>query len=148
SVAFSLATVLACCSRPAAAPAPQPAEAHETTAATAQSAIAVITALYQPYLAHHGEPPAWYAALPMTPELAALVARDQHNANNGDEGAVEADPIIAAQDFQLSELTVTAAAAPANGRVVVTARFKNITSMTDVRYDMVERASDHAWLVD
>jgi hypothetical protein len=93
------------------------------------------------------EPPDWYSALHMTPELAALVARDRQRAH-GEVGAIGADPIVAAQDWDLSDFSVAADAPPINGHVVVTAHFKNIDQMTDVHYDMVERASDHTWLVD
>lgn len=121
--------------------------ASTSSAASSDAAIAEITALYQPYLKHGGEPPAWYQALPMTPELAALVARDQQQAQ-GEVGAIDGDPIIDAQDWQLSDLAVAADAPPANGHLVVTAHFKNLDQTTDVHFDMVERASDHTWLVD
>jgi hypothetical protein len=151
--ALSFAAFIASCS-PAATTSTSSGAASTATSASASpasdsaGAIAAVTALYQPYLKHQNNAPAWYQALPMTPELAALVQRDQANTQAGDEGAVEADPIIAAQDFELTDLSVTADGAFANGRGVVTAHFKNIGEETDVHYDVVERASDHAWLID
>jgi len=129
-------SVLAACGAPQA-----PASAD------APSPVSVVDALYQPYLTPHGTAPAWYQALPMTPELASLVSADQHNAN-GEEGAIDADPIVAAQDFELSDLAVTADTPSPDGRTVVTAHFKNMGRMTEVRFDMVQRPTDHAWLVD
>src|SRR5690242_14365288 len=118
------AAVLVCACSPAATTTASGPASTRTTMATAgassDAAVAAITALYQPYLKQGAEPPAWYRALPMTPELAALVARDQQQAH-GEVGAVDADPIIAAQDWQVSDLSVSADAPPVSGRIVVTA---------------------------
>ena len=111
------------------------------------SPVPIIRSLYQPYLARNENTPAWYRAMPMTPELAALVAQDQRNAH-GEVGAIDADPIIAAQDFELSNLTVALDAPPANGHAVVTAHFNNLGEATEVHFDMVQRPADHNWLVD
>jgi hypothetical protein len=83
----------------------------------------------------------------MTPELASLVSEDQRSAN-GEAGAIDADPIVAAQDFELSDLVVTADAPATGGRAVVTAHFKNMGHAMEVHFDMVQRPADHAWLVD
>ena len=133
----ALTLVLAACSPPSATTATSSAAETET------SADDVVRALYAPYLAG-GDTPAWFVAAPMTAELRALYNR-ANSANAGD-AIIDADPIIAAQDFQLSDLAVSLEAPPAHGRAVVTARFKNMGADSQVHYDMIENGG--AWQID
>src|SRR5262249_17772996 len=139
--ALGFAGLIASCS-PAATSTSASATATTTTVSApaandAAAAIRVVNALYQPYLSHQNDAPSWFQAPPTTPELAALVGKDQANTGEGDEGSVEADPIVAAEDFEITDLTVAGDGPFANGRGVVTAHFKNLGNATDVHYDMV-----------
>lgn len=96
---------------------------------------ATIEALYQPYLAD-SHTPDWRLSLPMTPDLAALVDAEDSDRGEG-VGAIETDPVVAAQDFELSNLVVSLDNPPANGAATVTARFNNFGAPTTVQFDMV-----------
>src|SRR5262249_15178682 len=103
---LALGVLIVACSPPqASAPTCAPAATPSSAPADAQRATAAIVALYQPYLREGGQAPAWYQAMAMTPELAALVERDQRAAQ-GEVGAIDADPIIAAQDYQITDFSV------------------------------------------
>jgi hypothetical protein len=119
------------------------APSAEKGASTDDAPAAIVRALYEPYLSETAVPPAWYEA-PLTDELQALIAE----AAAGNEGNVpiEADPIIAGQDYQLTGLDVTVETPPVDGRAVVVARFSNMGAPTAVRYDLAETSG--AWRID
>ncbi len=132
----SAAAAAAACSRqpekgPQAAPAPDPA--------------ATIAPLYQPYIAR-GVMVGLQDQAPWTAELrAALVAMMERSAA-ANEPILDFDPIIGAQDYELSGLTVTNDALVQGSHAVVRAHFTNLGRVEDVLYDMVWR--DGAWRVD
>ena len=122
---------------------PAPGSADRT--ADAAGPVEVVRALYAPYLAGQAvTPPAWDDAAPLTSELRTLL--DQAATANDGQTIVDADPIIAAQDHQLSGVEVTADTPPANGQARVTARFGNMGKATIVHYDLVE--ADGGWRID
>jgi hypothetical protein len=107
---------------------------------------AVVQAIYAPYMGAESNQPTWRDAVPWSDSMKALLAQEAAAATPGEMGAFDADPIIAAQDYQLSNLRVTTAAPPAGGKAVVDARFTNMSTDTLVHYDMVEEGG--AWKVD
>lgn len=104
----------------------------------------LVMEVYQPYMSEGSHAPDWRLAVPMTPDLAALV--DQNDSDSGGGvGAIDVDPIIAAQDYQLSNLVVSVENPPADGAAVVMARFDNFGEPTTVHFEMV---NDAGWRVN
>ena len=119
---------------------PAPGSANRTVAPAE-----VVRALYAPYLGGDAvAPPAWDDATPLSNELRTLLTQAA-TANDG-QTIIDADPIIAGQDYQLSGVDVTLDSPPANGQARVTARFTNMGTATVVRYDLVEVDGD--WRID
>ncbi len=136
----AFAALLCACAEPPAPPTPAaPVDATDP--------VAVITAIYQPYLDPAATPPPWYDALPMTAELNAMIQEDRA-ATGGEIGAVSVNPIISAQDCELADLNVRLDAPPADGRAAVTARFTNFGSASSIHFDLVQSEPGGAWLVD
>ncbi|MEP7209255.1 MAG: DUF3828 domain-containing protein [Alphaproteobacteria bacterium] len=108
---------------------------------------AVILPLYQPYLKDDQTPPPdWRTAIPFTAATRALIDKEAAaTAKTGEVGAIDGDPIIAAQDWKISNLQVAVQAPPADGKVVVEAKFHNLDQDTVVSWDMIEEAG--AWHV-
>ncbi len=129
------AAALAACTRdavtPQAAPGPDPA--------------AIIAPIYQPYIANSvlvglQDQAPWTP--PMREALEAMLARAQ----SAGEPILDFDPIIGAQDYQLSGLSLITEALVANSHAVVRARFSNLGRETEISYDMVWL--DGGWRVD
>jgi len=139
SLAFGLA--LAACG---------PREQAEPPAAEAQRAIpdpaAVVRALYEPYLSPEGRTPALIEAAPwsnrMRGELEAMQARSMELG----EPILNFDPLIDAQDWQLSEVSASADAVVEASHAVVRASFTNSGQRNEVTYDLVWE--DDRWKVD
>jgi hypothetical protein len=140
AIILGAAGLLAACSRQEAETA-APAEAP-----LASDPAAAARPLYDPYFVEGGQFPEfrnqapWSAA--MWAQLEAMVARSE---------AIEApildfDPLIDAQDYQLSNLNVTTDAVVENSHATVRASFTNGTRPTEVIYDMVWEGG--AWRVD
>lgn len=106
----------------------------------------VIRQLYEPYLTPGATFPdfqnqaPWSASLWTT--LEAMMARSQ--AIN--EPILDFDPLIAAQDYQLSDLNVATESMVEASHAVVRASFNNATTPTEVVYDMTWE--DDRWKVD
>jgi len=116
-------------------------------AVNASDAVAVIRALYDPYLSDEAEPPAWREATPWTDDARLMVEAEGAGASQVNAtGAFSEDPIVAAKQWQLSDLAVTVEAPPLGGRAVIIASFKNAGQDTVVRYDMVQ--TEAGWRVD
>ena len=106
---------------------------------------AVIAPLYQPYLANgvlvglQDQAP-WSAS--MRDALVAMMARSEA----ANAPILDFDPLIGAQDYQLSGLSVTTDNVVANSHAVVRAHFANAGRETEILYDMLWQ--DGAWRVD
>lgn len=115
------------------------------SAADGNGPAAVVRALYDPYLAGDAvTPPPWYDAAPLTTDLRTQLS--QADAANDGQTPIEADPIIAGQDYRLTTVDVALDAPPSNGRASVTARFNNMGTATVVRYDLLE--TEGVWQID
>jgi Protein of unknown function (DUF3828) len=127
-----------------------PAEKQDAPADSAGRAMTdpamVIRQLYEPYLTQGATFPdfqnqaPWSASLWTT--LQAMMARSQ--AIN--EPILDFDPLIAAQDYQLSNLNVATEGIVEASHAVVRASFTNATTPTEVIYDLVWE--DDRWKVD
>jgi hypothetical protein len=106
----------------------------------------VIRQLYEPYLTQGATFPdfqnqaPWSASLWTT--LEAMMARSQ--AIN--EPILDFDPLIAAQDYQLSNLNVVTESLVEASSAVVRASFTNANTPTEVVYDMIWE--NDRWKVD
>jgi len=106
---------------------------------------AVVRAFYQPYMGENSHPQFEQVAplsAALTADLAAMNARTQA----GDESSLDFDPIVDAQDFQVSDVTATTEAIAENSHAVVRASFTNLGERKEVVYDLVWQ--DNRWKVD
>lgn len=134
------AAALAACS-------PRAQEHAETPPATSASDPAgAIRPLYDRYLTPNATFPDFEHQAPWSrglwTELSAMSARSQ--ALN--EPILDFDPLIDAQDYQLSNLNVVADSLVPNSHAVVRAAFVNADRATEVVYDLIWE--DGAWKVD
>ena len=145
-ILIATVAVLACaCSPQAPAPeAPAPQITEPQAAVTATDPAEMVKALYAPYLANDRTARDVLEMAPWTDELRALLEKAMTLSKN--EVILDADPIIAAQDWQLSNLEVSADAPPMSGRSVVTAKFHNLDKDVTVQYDLLD--VNGAWRVD
>jgi hypothetical protein len=129
------------------AAAPVAAASAEPAASAAGDPVAVIEPLYKPYLTDGRTPPLdWSAAVPWTKATRALIEKEAAmTAKTGEVGAIDGDVIVAAQDWKLSDLKVTAKSPPADGKAVVEATFDNLGKKVAVDWDMV--VEDGVWKV-
>ena len=99
----------------------------------------MVEALYAPYIAegvHHGS----LETAPWTDEMKRLIAQMNEVSARRNEPIIDFEPLIDGQDFEITELSVTPEAAPADGRCVIIARFKNFGEAREVDFDLVETA--------
>lgn len=106
---------------------------------------AVVAPLYQPYIAH-GVMVGLQDQAPWSAEMRAALVAMMARSEAANEPILDFDPIIGAQDYEISGLSVTNDALAQNSHAVVRARFTNLGRVEEVLYDMVWR--DGAWRVD
>jgi hypothetical protein len=75
-------------------------------------------------------------------QLSAMTARSEER----QEPILDFDPFIGAQDYELSNVTVTTDAVSENSHAVVRAHFTNLGQETTVLYDMIWQNNE--WRVD
>lgn len=118
----------------------------EAPAALAPDPAAVIRPLYDRYLSEGAQFPEFRDQAPWSAslwaQLEAMTARSQ--ALN--EPILDFDPLIDAQDYQLTNLNVATEALAENSHATVRARFANSGRPTEVVYDMVWE--NGGWRVD
>lgn len=137
-LALSVIAVAACT--------PPAQDANAPPAPTGPDPAATIQPLYDPYLAEGAQLPAleqqapWSAA--MLASLRAMMARSQAQG----EPILDFDPLIDAQDYQLTNLNVATDAVVANSHATVRASFTNAGAPAEVVYDLVWE--DGGWRVD
>lgn len=135
-----MAAALAACERqeakapeePPAAPAPDPAE--------------VVRAVYAPYFVENGPIPHLREQAPWSADMGARIDAMIARAQAAEEPVVDFDPIINAQDYQLTALAVTTDGVVENSHAVVRAHFSNMGHEEEILYDMVWEGG--AWKVD
>ncbi|MBI3439276.1 MAG: hypothetical protein HY054_11625 [Proteobacteria bacterium] len=145
------AAALAACS-----PAPQsrgsskpgPATSAATTAAVDDPA-AIIRPIYAPYLANNTDVslPDLKDAAPWSASLReAIVAMEARSDQDESGEGLDFDPIVNAQDWQLSNFNVAAEGVVAQSHAVVRASFLNGGAQQDVMYDLIWESS--GWRID
>ncbi len=129
------ALVLAACSR-------QQAKTPEsdTSASAGPDPADAIRAIYAPYMEQGGAPRLLDAA-PWSTDLRARLAAGQSQAP-----LLDFDPIVNAQDYELSALAVTTEGIVAGSHATVRAHFVNLGSEDEVLFDVVWEGG--AWRVD
>lgn len=127
----------------AAAPAVAAPAQVAATPAVQTDPVEVVRAIYGPYLIKGGTPPLTNDVAPWTDSLRAELGKVNQSK---DEVYFDYDPIIAAQDWELTNFNVTADAPPADGKASVTAAFTNIDRAEKVTYSLVQ--VDGVWKVD
>lgn len=125
---------------------PQNADAPDESATPAPDPATIIRPLYDPYLTEGAQFPGleqqapWSASL--LAALQAMIARSQA----AGEPILDFDPLIDAQDYQLSNLNVVTEALAENSHATVRASFTNAGTQTEVVYDVIWE--NGGWRVD
>lgn len=123
--------------------------ANETSGGDAHAApdpATVVSALYEPYMTEGATFPDFEHQAPWSASLwAALQAMTERSQQIG-EPILDFDPLIDAQDYQLSNIAVTTDGVVENSHATVRAQFTNAGTPTEVIYDMVWE--DGGWRVD
>lgn len=142
------AALAASCSQPA-----QPSDSAAQTAAPAADTAqpgsdpaVVITAIYQPYLASTSQPLDFEDAAPWTSELRAQIVAMEARSEAAGEPILDFDPIVNAQDWQITDLNVATEAVSRASHAVVRARFRNGGAPVEVVYDLVWAGNQ--WRID
>lgn len=140
-LALSAAALAACT--------PPQAEKNETPADGARAVTdpaSVIRPLYDRYSTPDAEFPSFQDQAPWSNSLWALLSTMSARSEAINEPILDFDPIIGAQDYQLSDLSVVNEAVSEGSHAVVRASFKNVTAQTEIIYDLIWE--DDRWKVD
>ncbi len=139
-----LAAALVACSPPA----PQKTEAETEIGASRAipDPAAVVRTLYAPYITADGQAPSLEDAAPWSARMQAEIAAMQARSGAGDGPSLDFDPIIDAQDYQLSNIAATTDSLVEGSHAVVRAQFNNIGAPQEVVYDLVWESD--RWKVD
>ena len=123
--------VLAACSGPAAGNDP----------------VALVEGLYQPYL-HNQNPKLLEEAAPLTDELRGLMkqARDLSEQRDEPNAVVDFDPIVDAQDWQITDLKVELAEPIEGDHASVRATFKNMGEEVTQTFTLLKQGG--GWRID
>jgi len=124
-----------------------PAPKSEPAPSPAADPVAAIEPLYAPYVENKNIPGLLESA-PWTDEVRGLLqqAMDRSNALNEPLPVVDFDPIVDAQDWQITEMRASLKTPPADGRAQVTVQFKNFGQDVALTYDLKEEGG--GWRVD
>lgn len=140
----AVAALAACQREPETVEAQPPADASASRAITDPSTV--VRGFYDPYLVPDGQIPPLAEAAPwstqMAADLDAMFARSQAQG----EPILDFDPIIDAQDYQLSDVRTTTDSIVENSHATVRASFTNAGAREEVLYDLVWQ--DDRWKVD
>lgn len=136
--------LVAACGRSAETPEIPPAESAPARAIT--DPATVVRQLYDPYLVAEGTTPPLLDAAPWSAQaradLEAMTARSQALG----EPILDFNPIINAQDYQLSDVSTATEGLVENSHASVRASFTNAGQRDEVIYDLVWQ--DDRWKVD
>ena len=110
--------------------------------------VGTIAPLYAPYVAKQNPPSDLLQKAPWTGEMHALLGRALAKSREDDEplGAIDFDPIVDGQDWEITDLRVEQTKAPDGGRAEVTAHFKNFGENVTVTFDLKQEGG--GWRVD
>jgi hypothetical protein len=127
-----------------------PPQAENTEAPDGPRAVAdpaaVIRPLYDRYMTPDAEFPSVQDQAPWSSSLWALLSAMTQRSEQINEPILDFDPLIGAQDYQLSDLNVANEAISEGSHAVVRATFNNATTPTNIVYDLIWEAD--AWKVD
>lgn len=115
-----------------------------TPAATDPSTV--IRPLYDRYLTEGATFPPLQEQAPWSNSLRGLLAAMVQRSQQINEPILDFDPLINAQDYQLSNLSVANEAIADGSHAVVRVTFINATTPTDIVYDLIWE--DDGWKVD
>ena len=136
------AVALAACTPPQAEKSETPAEGARAVTDPA----AVIRPLYDRYMTPNTEFPAFEDQAPWSNSLRTLLLAMMARSQAINEPILDFDPIINAQDYQLSNLNVTNEAIVEGSHAAVRAAFDNAGTHNELVYDMIWE--DDRWKVD
>jgi hypothetical protein len=136
------AAALAACTPPQA----EKTDAPDSNARAVTDPAAVIRPLYDRYMTPNAEFPEFREQAPWSDSLWALLEAMVARSNAINEPILDFDPIIGAQDYQLSNLNVTTDGVVESSHAVVRASFTNANTHTEILYDLIWEAD--RWKVD
>jgi hypothetical protein len=142
---FGATAALAACDVAVEIPPPEPVPTRDI-GLTVPDPANVVQRFYDPYLVADGQIPPLAEAVPwsaqMSADLQAMFARSQAQG----EPILDFDPIIDAQDYQLSDVRTATEAIVEGSHASVRASFTNAGQHEEVLYDLVWQ--DDRWKVD
>jgi hypothetical protein len=133
------AVALAACTRSA-------QESADAPAAAAPDPADTIRPLYDPYLTEGATFPDFQHQAPWSASLWAQLQAMTARSEAAGEPILDFDPLIDAQDYQLSNLNVVTEAVVENSHATVRASFTNAGAPAEVLYDLVWE--EGGWRVD
>lgn len=144
TIGVSAALALAACSPPRADK--QEAPAAENAGRAITDPAAVIRQLYDPYLTQGATFPDFEHQAPWSDSLWAVLQAMMARSQAINEPILDFDPLINAQDYQLSDLSVAQESLVEGQTATVRASFKNAGAQSEVVYDMIWE--NDRWKVD
>lgn len=106
----------------------------------------VIRPLYDRYMTPDAQFPDFRDQAPWSDSLWALLSAMTQRSEQINEPILDFDPLIGAQDYQLSNLNVVTEAVSEGSHAVVRATFNNATAPTNIVYDLIWEGD--RWKVD
>lgn len=106
----------------------------------------VIRPLYDRYMTPDAQFPDFRDQAPWSDSLWALLSAMTQRSERINEPILDFDPLIGAQDYQLSNLNVVTEAVSEGSHAVVRATFNNATAPTNIVYDLIWEGE--RWKVD
>ncbi|MEZ5971741.1 MAG: DUF3828 domain-containing protein [Hyphomonadaceae bacterium] len=140
-LALAAAAVAACTP-----PQPEKGGASAAGSSAVTDPAAVIRPLYDRYMTPDAEFPSFQDQAPWSSSLWALLSAMTQRSQQINEPILDFDPLIGAQDYQLSNLNVANEAITEGSHAVVRVSFTNSATPTDIVYDLVWE--DDGWKVD
>ncbi|MEQ1492260.1 MAG: DUF3828 domain-containing protein [Terricaulis sp.] len=123
-----------------------PPQAEAPANRTATDPAGVIRPLYDRYMTPDAQFPSFQEQAPWSSSLWAVLSAMTQRSEQINEPILDFDPIIGAQDYQLSDLNVVNEAVSEGSHSVVRATFKNAGTTTEIIYDLIWE--DDRWKVD
>lgn len=141
-LSVSVAGLAAACSREQAK---SPAAPEESTAIVPDPAD-TIRPIYAPYMTEGAAFPQLRNQAPWSGDLLAQIDAMIARSEALNEPILDFDPIVNAQDFQVSALEVSTEAVAQNSHATVRARFANLGRQEEILYDLIWE--NGGWRVD
>lgn len=107
---------------------------------------AFVKSLYAPYIADEANNAGLQNPENLTAGLRAEIARAEAYGRLLETPIIDYDPVVNAQDFQITEVTTRVTAPPKDGAATVEARFDNMGKSTTVSFSLLQE--DGTWKID